>query len=116
MTFQQSYPDMEFGEYLFTASKKNLDLNYAYNLLCMPSKYSTGLPPERFSFVTKNSVCFSVTHHGKQVGFSRVITDFTEFATIWDVFIDEAHRGKGLGKAMMKYLFDHPRLKGIFRW
>lgn len=116
MTYQQIYPDMTFGEYKFTSTKKELDLDYVYNLLCVPSKYSTGLPSERFPLVIRNSVCFGVFHQGKQVGFSRVITDFSEFASLWDVFIDEEHRGKGVGKELMKYILDHPRLKGIFRW
>lgn len=116
MTYKQQYPDIMFGEYLLTANKQKVDLQYVYNLLCTPSKYSTGLPPERFALVIENSVCFSVFHQGKQVAFSRVITDFTEFASLWDVFVDEPYRGKGIGKALMKYLLDHPQLKGIFRW
>ena len=50
------------------------------------------------------------------MGFARVITDFSEFASIWDVFIDDTHRGKGVGKALMKYVLEHPRLRGVFRW
>jgi GNAT superfamily N-acetyltransferase len=107
---------MTVGDYVLTADKKKVDLEYVYHLLCVPSRYSTGLPPERFALVIENSVCFCVLYQGKQVGFARVITDFTEFASIWDVFIDEPHRKQGLGKSLMKYLLEHPRLKGIFRW
>lgn len=116
MSYRKPYQDIQFGEYVISADKKKLDLQYAYHLLCVPSRYSTGLPAERFPAVIKNSVCFSIFHQGKQVGFARVITDFTEFASIWDVFIDEAHRKKGLGKTLMKYLLEHYELRGIFRW
>ena len=116
MTLRRTYPDANFGEYIFSADKKKLDLQYAYNLLCLPSRYSTGLPAERFPLVIQNSICFGVYYEGKQVGFSRVITDYTEFASLWDVFIDDEHRGKGVGKALMQYILDHPQLKGIFRW
>lgn len=111
-----NYPDGTFGEYIFTADKKRIDLDYLYNLLCIPSRYSTGLPVERFPLVIENSICFSVFFEGKQVGFSRVISDRSEFASLWDVFIDDAHRGKGVGKALLKYIFAHPELRGIFRW
>ena len=116
MTLRRTYPDTNFGEYIFSADKKKLDLQYAYNLLCLPSRYSTGLPAERFPLVIQNSICFGVYHQGKQVGFSRVITDYTEFASLWDVFIDDEHRGKGVGKSLMQYILEHPQLKGIFRW
>jgi GNAT superfamily N-acetyltransferase len=116
MTYKQEYADIDIGEYTLTACKKKCDLQYVYNLICLPSRYSTGLPPERFALVIENSVCFSVFHQGKQMAFARVITDFTEFASLWDVFVDEPHRGKGIGKAIMKYVLEHPRLKGIFRW
>lgn len=116
MTYRKPYPDTQHGEYTLTANKKQLDLQYVYDLLCKPSQYSTGLPPERFPLIIRNSVCFSVKYQGKQVGFARVITDYSEFASLWDVFIDEEHRKKGIGKALMKYILEHTRLKGIFRW
>lgn len=116
MAHHPVYPDATFGDYTYTCTKKNLDLDYAYNLLCVPSRYSTGLPPERFPLVIENSVCFGVFYQGKQMGFARVITDFSEFASLWDVFIDEEHRRKGVGKNLMQYILEHPRLKGIFRW
>jgi GNAT superfamily N-acetyltransferase len=116
MSYRPVYPDVKVNNYLLSASKKKLDLQYAYNLLCVPSRYSTGLPPERFALVIENSLCLSVFHEGKQIGFARVISDYTEFASIWDVFVDEEHRRQGVGKAVMKYLLEHPRLRGIFRW
>lgn len=116
MTYHRPYPELQFGDYVLTADKKQLDLAYLYNLLCIPSRYSTGLPPERFPLIVENSVCFIVLHQGKQVGFARVITDFSEFASLWDVYIDEEHRKKGLGKVLMKYVLEHPRLRGVFRW
>lgn len=116
MSYHKPYAELQFGDYTLTADKKKVDLQYVYNLLCIPSRYSTGLPAERFPLVIQNSVCFCVYYQGKQVGFSRVITDFTEFASLWDVFIDDAHRGKGVGKVLMKYIMDHPQLRGVFRW
>ena len=116
MSFKPLYLEGLYLDYIFTAVKKRLDLDYLYQLLCVPSQYSTGLPPERFAVVIENSLCFSVFHNEKQVGFARVISDQSEFASLWDVFIDESHRKKGVGQALLKYIFDHPQLRGIFRW
>lgn len=116
MALKFSYPEQTVGEYVLSADKKKVDLNYLYNLLCIPSRYSTGLPPERFPLIVENSMCFSVFYHGKQIGFARVISDYTEFSSLWDVFIDEEHRNKGLGKELLNYIFSHPKLRGVFRW
>lgn len=116
MSFRQSYTDMVYKDYLLTIDRQKINLDYVYNLLCTPSRYSSGLPPERFSLVIKNSICFNILQQGQQIGFARVISDYTEFASLWDVFIDEPHRGKGLGKTLIKYILEHPYLKGIFRW
>ncbi len=116
MTFPAPYLDKEIGQYSLSVDKTKLDLQFVYNMLCIPSQYSTGLPPERFPLIIQNSVCFGVYFEGRQIGFARVISDCSEFASLWDVFIQEDHRRKGLGQALMQYLLGHPRLKGIFRW
>ncbi|HTM64165.1 MAG TPA: GNAT family N-acetyltransferase [Gammaproteobacteria bacterium] len=116
MTYRAPYPDGTYKDYTFTCDKTRINLEYLYNMLCIPSKYSTGLPPERFPLVIENSICFSVYYNGQQVGFSRVISDHSEFASLWDVFIDEEHRRQGVGQALLKYIFEHPNLRGIFRW
>lgn len=116
MTYRPTYPDGAYKDYVFTSDKSRIDLQYLYNLLCIPSRYSTGLPAERFPIVIEKSLCFSVFHEGRQIGFSRVISDSSEFASLWDVFIDADHRRKGIGQALLKYIFEHPELRGIFRW
>lgn len=116
MTYRLSYQDSAFSDYIFSADKKKMDLNYLYHLLCVPSQYSTGLPPERFPLIVQHSLCFSVFHGDQQIGFARVISDYSEFASLWDVFIDEPFRRQGIGQAFLKYIFAHPQLRGIFRW
>jgi GNAT superfamily N-acetyltransferase len=44
-----------------------------------------------------------------------VVTDRATFGWICDVFVDEAWRGQGLGKALMAYLAAHPDLQGLRR-
>jgi GNAT superfamily N-acetyltransferase len=41
----------------------------------------------------------------KQIGFARVITDFSTFAYLADVFVDEAFRGRGVSKKLMNFIF-----------
>ena len=51
----------------------------------------------------------------RQVGFARVVTDYATFAWLCDVFIDEAHRGKGLSVWMIECSQHHPDLAGLKR-
>lgn len=54
---------------------------------------------------------------GKQlVGFARVLTDFTYRAVLYDVVVDPAYRGRGIGKEMLRQLHEHPKLKRVDVW
>lgn len=53
---------------------------------------------------------------GAQVGFARVITDYATFAYLCDVFVLDAHRGKGLATRMVKELMADPRIQTVRRW
>jgi N-acetylglutamate synthase-like GNAT family acetyltransferase len=110
-----AYED-RYGRYLLSDDTRKLDIGYVYDLLCTPSATSMGLPACRLPKVIKNSLNFGVYEGAKQIGYARVISDYSEFASIWDVFIDESHRSKGLGKALMKVIMEDPKIKGIYRW
>jgi GNAT superfamily N-acetyltransferase len=53
---------------------------------------------------------------GKQVRYGRVISDKTTFGYLADIYVDEAFRGKGIGKAIVRYALDHPEHQGFRRW
>src|SRR5579885_785493 len=56
-----------------------------------------------------NSLCFGLYHEDKeQVGLSRVVTDYATYAYLCDVYVLEAHRGKGLGHWMVECIMTHP--------
>jgi GNAT superfamily N-acetyltransferase len=62
------------------------------------------------------SLCFGLyAPDGAQAGFARAVTDGATFAWIADVFVLEAHRGRGLGVWLMQTLLAHPELQGLRR-
>ena len=56
---------------------------------------------------------FGAYWRGAQVGFGRIVTDGVTIAWICDVVIDEAHRGAGLGKALVEAIVTHPEIAGL---
>ncbi len=44
------------------------------------------------------------------------LRDRATFAYLADVFVLEAHRGRGLGKRLMAAVMSHPELQGLRRW
>lgn len=53
---------------------------------------------------------------GGQVGFARIISDGERLGWIGDLFVLEAHRGRGLGKWLMEILINQSRFKRITNW
>jgi len=64
----------------------------------------------------ENSLCFGAYCGSKQVAFARVVTDGCTFSYLCDVFVDEEYRGKGISKALMAYVMDHPDLQSYRRF
>ena len=63
-----------------------------------------------------NSVCAVALIDGRQVGFARASGDRAVFARISDVIVWPEHRGKGIGKALVQALLDHPDLRSVSTW
>ncbi|HEV2401383.1 MAG TPA: GNAT family N-acetyltransferase [Candidatus Sulfotelmatobacter sp.] len=109
---------MEFrrGEYVISTDPARLDLNVIHGFLTN-CYWSKGIPRETVERSIEHSLCFGI-YHGPdvQVGFARVVSDFATVAYLGDVFVLEAHRGRGLSKWMMKCIMEHPALQGLRRW
>lgn len=50
---------------------------------------------------------------GSVVGAARVLTDFTYLAMVLDVMSSKAHRGEGIGAALMDAIIEHPSLQQV---
>ena len=61
----------------------------------------------------EHSLCFGVYLAGRQVAFARVVSDRTVFAYLMDVFVIPEYRGRGISKALMRAVLDHPDLQNL---
>lgn len=63
-----------------------------------------------------HSMQVSIWYESGQVAMARVLTDYATFAYLQDVYVLDAFRGRGLSKAMIRWLLAHPKLQNIGRW
>ena len=93
-----------------------LDVEMIHDFLSTKAYWSLKIPKEIVIRSIEHSLCFGVYKDNEQVGFARVISDYSTIAYLGDVFILESHRGKGLSKLLMKAIMDHAKLQGLRRW
>ncbi len=99
------------GEFLISTDPARLDLDVIHGFLTN-CYWAKGIPREVVARSIEHSLCFGVYDgSGAQVGFARVISDFATVAYLGDVFVLESHRGRGLSKALMECIMQHPALQ-----
>ena len=93
-------------------NKFNLELIHSV-LTKLP--WAEGVTISVVKHAMQHSFAFGVFEDQAQIGYARVVTDFTRTAWLADVFILESHRGRGLGKMFVKAMLEHPRLQTV-KW
>lgn len=105
-----------FGDYFITTDKTKLDIIAIHDFLSKHSGWSDNIPFDRVKVSIDNSLCFGLFHNDKQIGFARVISDFSTIAYLGDVYVLDDYRGQGLSKKLMEAIMGHPNLQGLRRW
>jgi GNAT superfamily N-acetyltransferase len=100
--------DLRFG-----AEAQQLDVIHGF---LTESYWSPGIPNALVARALANSLCVGAFEDAAQIGFARVVTDRATFAYLADVFVLETHRGRGVARALVAALHDHPELQGLRRW
>jgi GNAT superfamily N-acetyltransferase len=118
----QARPEIHFeeyrnGAYVISTDPARLDVDAIHKFLSnWPGWETDGIPRPLLERALRNSLNFGVYEGERQIGFARVVTDYATFAFVLDDFIEESHRGRGLGKWLMQTIREHPALQGLRRW
>jgi len=102
--------------FCISTDKEKLDIETIHEFLSTKAYWCINIPKEKVQTAIQNSLCFGVYQDKKQIGFARIISDFSTIAYLGDVFILEEYRGKGLSKWLMDYIMNYPDLQGLRRW
>jgi len=107
--------DIQRDEFNISTDKEKLQMDVIHRYLTEEAYWTTGRTRAMTEKTIRNSLCFGVYHHDQQVGFARVVTDYTIFAYLCDVFILTAYQGQGLGKWLTEVILDVLDEEGV-RW
>lgn len=107
--------EIKQGAFVISTDKEKLQIEVIHRYLTEEAYWTTGRTLEMTKKSIQHSLCFGVYHHDQQVGFARVITDYTIFAYLCDVFILDAYQGQGLGKWLTETILKVLDQEGV-RW
>lgn len=107
--------DFVKGDFHISTDKEKLQIEVIHHYLTQEAYWTTGRTREMTEKTLENSLCFGVYHQDQQVGFARVITDYTIFAYLCDVFILSEFQGQGLGKWLTETILQVLDDEGV-RW
>jgi GNAT superfamily N-acetyltransferase len=91
---------------------KRLDIGLVYDFL-RNTYWAHGRRRSVVERSIRNSLCFGAYQDGRQVAFARVVSDRAVFAYLMDVFVVPEFRGRGISKALMRSILDHPDLQHL---
>ena len=109
------YEEMR-DEYKISTDKGLLNIALIHTYLSEESYWAKNIPVAFVKKSIKNSLCFGIYFKQEQIGFARVISDYSTFAYLADVFVSEGFRGKGLSKWLVKFILVHPQLQQLRRF
>ncbi len=92
------------------------DLPLIHRFLSEESAWAQGIPLETVRESLRHSLNFGGFLGPSQVAFARVVSDYTTFAYLMDVFVLAPHRGQGYSTQLVTAVMEHPRLQGLRRF
>lgn len=103
---------MPTPEFEISSDPSRIDVEMVHGFLST-SYWAHGRTREVVERSIRNSICFGVYTQTQQVAFGRVITDRAVFAYLADIFVVPEYRGRGLSKALVRAMLDHPDVRDL---
>lgn len=102
-------------QFTISTDPERLDLEAICDFLTR-AYWANTRPRERTERAFRNSLVFGLYDGETQIGLGRIVSDYSIFAYLCDVFIHEEYRAQGLGKWLIQTILEHPDLKDVRRW
>ncbi len=96
-----------------SSGRDELDVAMIHRYLSEQSYWKRGVALDTVRKGIANALCFGGHVDGQQVAFARVVTDYTDFAYLRDVFVLPAFQGRGYGRQLVAAVLDDVRLREV---
>jgi GNAT superfamily N-acetyltransferase len=100
------------AELEISSDPSRIDVEFVCGFLAT-SYWAQGRSREVVERSVRHSLCYGVYHASRQVAFGRAITDLAVFAYFADIFVVHEYRRRGIGKALIAAMLEHPDLRSL---
>ena len=108
--------DRERDGSVLTTDRDRVDVDVVHRWLSEDAYWALGRSREVVEATVRTCDVWSVhAPDGAQAAFARVVTDGSTFAWLCDVYVDPAHRGRGLATWLAGAAVDDLRGRGVAR-
>jgi GNAT superfamily N-acetyltransferase len=104
------------GKLRVSSNRDDLDITMIHRFLAQQSTWARGIPRVTLVRAIDHSLCFGGYIGNAQVAFARVITDFSTFANLVDVFVLPEYRGQGHAKKLIQTIMATKDLQSLLRF
>ncbi|CDH01564.1 GNAT family N-acetyltransferase [Xenorhabdus bovienii] len=101
-------------QYRITTDNTELDIIGIHQYLTR-SSWSEGIDIDTVRQAIANSLNFGLFDQNEQIGFARIVTDFSTFGYLCDVYVLEEYQKQKLGRWLMECCHSHPALAQLRR-
>ena len=111
------------NRYRLTRNLQDLNLKKIHSALSTDTYWASGIELDTVTKAFEHSMCFGVmqekestsTEPSEMVAFGRLVTDYTTFGYLSDVYVYPDHRGQGVGKFMIQSITQDEAVQGMRR-
>jgi GNAT superfamily N-acetyltransferase len=104
------------GGYELDDDPARIDVRTVHGYLCNDSYWAHGRPLEvQERLIREATRVVGLYKQGRQVGFSRAVSDGVVFSYLADVYVLPEHQGRGLGVELVRFSVEEGPLAGL-RW
>ena len=101
--------------FVISTDPKKLQIDEIFAFLSR-SYWAEDRSEEVVALSLRHSLCFGLYKEGRQIGLARVVTDYSTFGYLGDVYVLEEYQQRGLGKWLISVVMSHPDLQGFRVW